>query len=59
MTERVPEAEQVLQVWFAQTPARLWFAAEAAIDAQLRERFGPLTQAAIAGELSAWGATAS
>jgi uncharacterized protein (DUF924 family) len=59
MTDRVPEAEQVLQVWFAQTPARLWFAADAAFDAQLRERFGPLTQAAIAGELSDWGATAS
>jgi len=59
MTDRIPEAAQVLCFWFEQTPARLWFAADASFDAQVRERFGPLTQAAICGELSAWGAAAS
>jgi uncharacterized protein (DUF924 family) len=59
-----PRAREVLDFWFGMpgTEAfgrerKMWFHKDAAFDAQLRERFGALLDAACAGELDAWCAT--
>lgn len=56
-----PRARAVLECWFG-VPGepgygelkQHWFAGGAAFDDTLRERFGPLLEAARAGELDAW-----
>ena len=42
--EEAPETERVTR----------WFAADAAVDQEIRIRFGDLVEAAVAGELTAW-----
>ncbi|MCQ4266424.1 DUF924 domain-containing protein [Pseudomonas stutzeri] len=58
--------QQLLDWWFGQgTTAReisgekhaLWFGYRSAQDAQARERFGPLCEQALRGELDAWTAS--
>src|SRR5882724_3882998 len=45
------EAKEVRKFWFAQPP-ELWFGP--ALDDEIRERFGALTQRAANGELDHW-----
>jgi len=59
-----PRAREVLDFWFGAPGSeafgrerKMWFRKRAAFDAQLRERFGALLDAASAGELDAWCAT--
>ena len=59
-----PRAREVLDFWFGAPDSeefgqerKMWFRKRAAFDAQLRERFGALLDAACAGELDAWRAT--
>ena len=49
----------VLRFWFEQTTPEQWWNGDDALDASIRERFGPLHAAAGRGELFAWRATAS
>lgn len=44
-------AHDILDFWFADTSAAHWFAADAAFDAQIRERFGGAMDAAADGRL--------
>jgi uncharacterized protein (DUF924 family) len=53
--------EAVLEFWFPADPRRanaLWWGKDAALDAEIRERFGPTLRAARAGELDAWAEAA-
>ncbi|NIF55367.1 DUF924 family protein [Burkholderia sp. Ax-1724] len=57
-------ARDVLDCWFGApgspeygTERKLWFTRDDAFDTMLRERFGDLIDAALAGELDAWQAT--
>ncbi|MFC5436443.1 DUF924 family protein [Rhodanobacter umsongensis] len=50
-------AQALLDFWFAPPHAACWFASDAAFDAQLRERFGDIAQAAANGELAGWADT--
>ncbi|AJX44553.1 hypothetical protein BG99_1851 [Burkholderia mallei] len=57
-------AREVLDFWFGApddpafgTARPMWFGGAPALDAQLRERFGALADAAKAGELDAWAGT--
>jgi Uncharacterized protein conserved in bacteria len=50
-------AHDVLDFWFAETSAAHWFAADAAFDAQIRERFGSAADAAADGRLDGWAAS--
>lgn len=59
-----PQAEAVLDFWFGAPDSpdygqmrKVWFRKDAAFDALLRERFGALIDAGLAGELDAWTAT--
>jgi uncharacterized protein (DUF924 family) len=52
-------AHDVLDFWFADTNAAHWFAADAAFDAQIRERFGSAADAAANGRLDGWAASPS
>ena len=59
-----PQALAVLDFWFGAPDSpdyghkrKIWFTKDAAFDAQLRERFGALIDAAVAGELDGWSAT--
>jgi len=47
-------AHEVLDFWFAETSAAHWFGADAAFDAQIRERFGSTVDAAADGRLDHW-----
>lgn len=47
-------AHDVLDFWFADTSAAHWFAADAAFDAQMHERFGSVADAAANGQLDGW-----
>ena len=55
----------VLQFWFGElvdgiaddVHRRRWFTPDAAVDAELREGFGPLLEAAVAGNLGHWAAS--
>jgi uncharacterized protein (DUF924 family) len=49
------QAAAVLRFWFEETAPRQWFAGDGAFDALIRQRWGGLTGAALAGALSAWG----
>jgi len=59
-------AASVLAFWFGDQPehaaasperARLWWSKQAAVDAEMRARFGPLIAQAGAGGLDGWDAT--
>jgi len=59
-----PDPREVLDFWFGAPGSetfgrerKMWFRKRAVFDAQLRERFGALLDAAHAGELDAWCAT--
>lgn len=52
-----PAAQEVLAFWFAETNMPRWFAADAAFDVQIRERFGRLLDAAARGALDEWKTT--
>ena len=52
-------AQDVLDFWFAEAGAAHWFAADAAFDAQIRERFGAAVEAAADGGLDDWAGTPS
>ncbi len=52
-------AQDVLDFWFAEAGVAHWFAADAAFDAQIRERFGAAVEAAADGRLDGWAATPS
>jgi uncharacterized protein (DUF924 family) len=52
-------AHDVLDFWFAETSAVHWFAADAAFDAQIRERFGSAVDAAADGRLDDWAVNPS
>lgn len=52
-------ADAVLDFWFDGDRERdEWFRKDAAFDALIRERFGPTIDAALAGRLDAWDASA-
>ncbi len=53
----VQAAEAILRFWFEECTPAQWWKADAAFDAQLRERFLPTLQAAAQAELHAWRAT--
>ena len=64
--DAVKQAEEVLQFWFgdadddAATLAdkqRLWFGGGPELDAEIRDRFGPLVEAALAHQLGDWSNT--
>lgn len=46
--------QNVLDFWFKQTSPKLWFAQNATLDNQIKQKFGQLHAAAIAGELVEW-----
>jgi uncharacterized protein (DUF924 family) len=55
----LPTAADVLEFWFGVPPGPSraeWFRKDAAFDAQIRNRFGALHEAASRGELEAWRA---
>jgi uncharacterized protein (DUF924 family) len=59
-----PRASEVLDCWFGApgspdhgTERKFWFKRNDAVDTMLRERFGELIDAALAGQLDAWQAT--
>lgn len=47
-------AHDVLDFWFADTSTAHWFVADAAFDAQIRERFGGAADTAANGRLDGW-----
>ena len=51
----MPTPQEVLRFWFEETPAAAWFRPGPERDRTVRERFGPLTDQALAGGLAAWG----
>lgn len=51
--------QAVLDFWFEEIEARLWFAVDPDFDALIRSRFLERLQQASAGELHAWRASAS
>ena len=55
------DAHAVLDFWFGPTddpghaePRRAWFTKDAAFDAEIARRFGPLIEQALAGDLDGW-----
>lgn len=56
-TLNVATPETVLHFWRESGPDK-WFAKDDAFDAAIREKFLPTYEAAAAGKLEAWGATA-
>jgi uncharacterized protein (DUF924 family) len=51
----MPIPEEVLRFWFEETPASAWFRPGPERDQAVRERFGTLTDQALAGGLAPWG----
>ncbi|MDM7951673.1 MAG: DUF924 family protein [Cyanobium sp. CZS 25K] len=49
----------VLRFWFEETPPAAWFRPGPERDRTVRERFGDLTEQALAGELAPWGDSAA
>jgi uncharacterized protein (DUF924 family) len=54
----MPIPEEVLRFWFEETPAAAWFRPGVEGDRAVRERFGTLTEQALAGRLEVWGESA-
>lgn len=53
MSDATPEA--VLRFWIEEKGKKAWFIADPAVDAEIAERFGALTEQALAGALQAPG----
>ncbi|WP_027017004.1 DUF924 family protein [Comamonas composti] len=60
------QLDQILEYWFGSAQPEdtqalerktLWFTKSEATDREMRERFGPWVERALAGELDAWAAT--
>lgn len=49
--------EQVLRYWFQEIDPKNWWRADPALDAALTERYAPLLEQAVRGELFGWRAT--
>lgn len=45
---------EVLEFWFSDRARPLWFEKDPAFDAEIRRRFGPVHEAAVAGRLADW-----
>jgi uncharacterized protein (DUF924 family) len=54
----LPDAQSVLDFWFAASMPSQWFSASAALDQQITERFEPLWREAARGELDHWQSSA-
>jgi len=54
----MPAAPEAVLVFWREAGPKRWFAQESAFDAEIRERFLTTHEAAVAGRLSAWEATA-
>ena len=50
---------EVLAFWFDEVSSSRWFTPDPALDAIVRERFGPLHARAVAGELPHWRRSAA
>lgn len=50
-------ARAVLRFWLEETPAEKHFEQDAALDAEIARRFGPLRDAVLAGDGAGWGDT--
>lgn len=59
MTRAAPLHTDVLNFWFHEIDAKLWFASDRTFDDRIRQRFLPVMQQAAAGELYSWRATAA
>ena len=46
--------EEVLSFWFQELKPAQWWRVDPELDAQIRERFGPVLMTARAGELDGW-----
>jgi len=51
--------KRVLEFWFEETEPKQWWAVDPAFDDRLTERFLPLLEKAVRGELFAWRVTAN
>ncbi len=51
----MPTPQEVLRFWFEETPPAAWFRPGPDRDRSVRDRFGALTDRALAGGLDAWG----
>lgn len=49
---------RIIDFWFKETPAELWFASDAALDAAIRQRFEETWRAAHEGKLCHWAESA-
>lgn len=54
MDTRLPGVEAVIDFWFHGLEPAQWFRKDPALDTTIRERFGPLLEAAGRGELWQW-----
>lgn len=50
----MPNFQDILQFWFVDTPAERRFQRDDGFDAQIRERFAAVHEAACRGELASW-----
>lgn len=51
---REAASEALLELWFSERAAKLWFRSTPAFDRELRERFEGVVRAALRGELDDW-----
>ncbi|MYC61053.1 MAG: DUF924 domain-containing protein, partial [Gammaproteobacteria bacterium] len=63
MNDREMDYREVLAYWFGRLPLKpddmddrlkLWYGFDSATDAAIRERFGTLVEAALAGSCASW-----
>lgn len=52
-----PDAQAVIDFWFAEENAPHWYVKDAALDSEIRRRFGAMVEAASAGQLDDWAQT--
>lgn len=55
---KVAQPDEVLSFWFDQLTPISWFRPGPSVDAEIRARFEPTTQAALSGRLDHWTTTA-
>lgn len=58
VNNEITTAQTLIDFWFSERVAKLWFNSTPAFDDELRERFATTYQAACRGNLDAWEATA-
>jgi uncharacterized protein (DUF924 family) len=51
------EQQALLDFWYSERIAKHWFSSTPALDEEIRSRFEPIWQRAVAGELDAWADT--